>query len=931
MNNWKYVKEILGKALDLPVEERQDFLFQAELSPEVRSEVESLLSFEEEAGQMMNLSAVEFSSDFFEGDERSVLGQTFGNFRIVRELGYGGMGTVYLAERIDGKFQQKVALKVLKREMNTATLRKRFQREREILASLEHPNIARLLDTGTTDDGIPYIAMEYVEGLPIDVFCYKNGLKIEGKLDLFRKVCSAVDFAHRNLIVHRDLKPSNILVTNDGTPKLLDFGISKILSDEVGSSDSATVTRFGAMTPSYASPEQIKSKSVTTATDVYSLGVILYELLCGRRPFEEKEDDLQEIFKAVVETDPPLPSSLAAAESKLFEIRTRAKTEIADDFDPEATVIAQKADPVTKTAGTRDTMPAGFNSDASSLRGDLDNIVLKALRKEPERRYSSAENFSEDIKRHLKGLPITARPNTFSYRAEKFYKRNKASVFAGALLFLAVIAGIAATIWQARAAQAERAKAERRFNDVRKLANAFLFNLSPKIERLPGSTPARKELVTLALDYLDSLSKESGDDVELKRELAAAYEKVGDVQGNPSNPNIGDTKGALESYGKALKIREELAEQFPLNRIFENELAQNYSALGEINISVSDYEKGKSYLDKALKMRETILQRDPDDFTARSNLAGMFMLRGRIPFFEYKNKEAIKYYDRGREIYEKLHKEKPSDQEIERLYANTFVETGEAYGWDDDLKTAEKLLGRGLDILIALGGKHPNDQVIQRSLSIAYLKTADNFVDLENADRSISLFKKGVEISKSISEGDPQSMQAKRDLVIINRKLAEALDAFGKSRESLAQMLEILKISKELRANDPGSARAVYDVANIQFASGVTYLTLKDHPSGIAMLEEAIRGFTETIRINAGDVMAVRTRAFAGVEIAKHYKLYAESGNRQERLETGLKYIREGIETLHRLQKEGKLSEFDEKFVAEAEDEMKEIATKLEK
>ena len=202
----------------------------------------------------------------------------------------------------------------LKREMNTAALRRRFQQEREILATLEHPNIARLLDAGTTDDKIPFIAMEYVEGLPIDDYCNKNNLDLNQRLDLFREVCAVVNFAHRNLIVHRDLKPSNILVTDDGIPKLLDFGISKILSPEFEQIDSATVTKLGVMTPGYASPEQLQSKSVTTATDIYSLGVILYELLSGHRPFETKENDLKEIYKAIIETDPPLPSAMSISD-----------------------------------------------------------------------------------------------------------------------------------------------------------------------------------------------------------------------------------------------------------------------------------------------------------------------------------------------------------------------------------------------------------------------------------------------------------------------------------------------------------------------------------------------------------------------------------------------------------------------------------------
>lgn len=267
---WNKVKELLDQVLELEVSERQNFLNNCGADEEIRAEIESLIAFEDDAENLMNLSAVEFSKDFFAEDEshNSLLGQNIGVYRIIRELGMGGMGAVYLAERNDGKFEQKVALKLLKREVNTSTIRRRFQIERKILASLEHPNIARLLDAGTTDDKAPFIAMEYIEGIPIDEYCNKNNLGLNERLSLFQQVCAAVNFAHRNLVVHRDLKPSNILVTKDGIPKLLDFGISKILSKEFDEIDSATVTRMGAMTPSYASPEQMQRESVTTSTDI---------------------------------------------------------------------------------------------------------------------------------------------------------------------------------------------------------------------------------------------------------------------------------------------------------------------------------------------------------------------------------------------------------------------------------------------------------------------------------------------------------------------------------------------------------------------------------------------------------------------------------------------------------------------------------------
>ncbi|MBK6724960.1 MAG: serine/threonine protein kinase [Acidobacteria bacterium] len=274
-DQWKQIKDVLAEVLAIEPDGRQRFLEESGVDPELRAEIESLIRFEEESSDLMQLSAVEFSKDFVADDSSSLAGEEIGPYRLIRELGVGGMGAVYLAERIDGKFQQKVALKLLKREMNTAALRRHFEQEREILASLEHPNIARLLDAGTSDDKIPFIAMEYVDGLPIDEYCDSRGLDLNARLDLFRTVCSAVDFAHRNLVIHRDLKPSNVLVTNDGVPKLLDFGISKIISKEFADADAATITRMGVMTPSYASPEQLRREGVTTLSDVYSLGVVL--------------------------------------------------------------------------------------------------------------------------------------------------------------------------------------------------------------------------------------------------------------------------------------------------------------------------------------------------------------------------------------------------------------------------------------------------------------------------------------------------------------------------------------------------------------------------------------------------------------------------------------------------------------------------------
>lgn len=428
------------------------------------------------------------------------------------------MGAVFLAIRTDGKFEQKVALKLLKREMNTANLRRRFEQERTILASLEHPNIARLLDAGTTDDGIPFLVMEYVEGVPIDDFCNVNNFDLSQRLDLFRKICAAVGFAHRNLIVHRDLKPSNVLVTKDGSPKLLDFGISKILSNDFEQISSATVTKLGMMTPSYASPEQLQNKSVTTATDIYSLGVILYELLSGHRPFESKEDDIKEIYKAVLENETPPPSALIETVFKQHQKPISGENSF-DSKSKNQTAFSQTENK-TRSNKSQNTIRKTVNVNPQSLRGDLDNIVLKALRKEPERRYSSAEIFADDIHLHQRGLPVSARSNTFAYRAEKFIKRNKAGAIAGFFVFLAIICGIAATLWQARIACAERDRAQLEAEKVKKI-NAYTQNiLNFSNPNWLSSNPQQNRDAKIS-DALDEALKNTDTDLANQPEIQA--------------------------------------------------------------------------------------------------------------------------------------------------------------------------------------------------------------------------------------------------------------------------------------------------------------------------------------------------------------------------------------------------------------------------
>jgi hypothetical protein len=433
------------------------------------------------------------------------LGLSVGPYRLIGRLGQGGMGTVYKAVRADDQFKQTVAIKMLRVGVQDPAGRQRFRGERQILASLEHPHICRLLDGGEwvppgSTERQPFIVMEYVEGLPITAYSAGHGLGIPARLELVRTVCDALSHAHRQLVIHRDVKPDNILVTADGTLKLLDFGTAKLLD---GTGDTAlTLTGMRVMTPAYASPEQVRGEAISTVTDVYALGAVLYELLSGHRPHQITSTDPTEIFREVCERDVRPPS----------------------------------------TWGNR------------QLRGDLDIMVLKAMQKEPSRRYQSVEQLSEDLRRYLAGLPIAARADTLSYRTTKFVRRHWLGLAAAVTLALTLAGGVAVSLYQARIAAT-------RFEQVRKLANRFLFDFYDQIRNLPGSTAAREMVVATALEYLDSLSKDAQNDPDLQWELAKAYERVGEVQGDPGGPSLGQTKAAHESYKKSAAMQQELVDR----------------------------------------------------------------------------------------------------------------------------------------------------------------------------------------------------------------------------------------------------------------------------------------------------------------------------------------------------------------------------------
>ncbi len=471
---WEKKKEIFSRFLEDDPEDLPDFLAEnCGRDDDLRRDVEAFIAAYREAGDFIERPAFNVTSAIT-GEPR--IDRNLGRYRILEQIGSGGMGAVFLAERSDGEFSQQVAVKIIRHIFADRELVDRFKRERQILANLNHPNIAKLIDGGVSESGEPFLAMEFIEGEPIMSFAETRGLSVEERLKLFIKVCRAVKYAHQNLIIHRDLKPGNILVTNDGEPKLLDFGLAKFLDENTLTDAERTQTAYRAFTPAYASPEQIRGDQLTTFSDIYSLGVVLYELLTTKHPFDFGNKNVDQIGRMISELDPPLPSANSTQPGRITQ-----------------------------------------------LKGDLDNIALRAMRKEPERRYESVEAFIDDIERHLNGLPVKARPNTYGYRALKFAKRHKAGVIAALLVILSLVGGLAASVWQARIARQEKEKAE----NINSFLEQTLRYSNPILSDLHknGSETTVNEVLDEAARRLDSGEFDGSPELkaELARTVAATY------------------------------------------------------------------------------------------------------------------------------------------------------------------------------------------------------------------------------------------------------------------------------------------------------------------------------------------------------------------------------------------------------------------------
>ena len=786
---WQQVRETLASALEQKtVPERTLFLSQACANDTaLRREVESLLDQSPGA-----FDARADSGGFLQGRlAQANEGRRVGAYRLVRELGRGGMGSVWLGERADQRFEQEVAIKLLKRGTDTEEVLRRFRAERQILARrLDHPGIARLFDAGETDDGLPFFVMEYVAGgVCLTTFARQQALSFNGRLELFQKVGAAIQFAHQHLVVHRDLKPGNILVTPEGEPKLLDFGIARLLAP--GGDGTTTAAESRRLTPAYASPEQAQGGPITTASDIYSLGALLYELLTEQLPYKFSSDrpSPAELLRVVAEQDPRRPSLVA------------------------------------------------MNPDSRRrLRGDLDNIVLRALAREPARRYANASGLTDDLQRHLSGRPVRARPSIMSYRAGKFINRNRVAVAAGGLLAIALAGGVTATVWEAR-------RATRRFGEVRRLTNSVLFEIHDAIRDLPGSTSARQLIVNRALEYLDRLARESrGEKSAPARELADAHLRVGDVQGKPYTANLGDSAGALRSYTKSENIAAPLAASergtFSAARAV---LSQAYESLGAVQSRLHLSDDATRNHRRALALREELLRADPAHaeqwergiIANHMGLGDAVVSANRLqPAAGYQH-AALESYRRALPLSEKLVAAHPSNSNdsllLAKLCSRMATELGELGAAEynpANFQEALKIHLRAVTLIESALKGDPASATIKRMLgdellALSYLRALSG----ENIDQGLNECGRAKEIIESQVANDPVNVEARQDLSSLHFVTARLLQVKGDFTASAESYRLCLKILEPLVAEHPENVETAFDLVRVH--EGLT--TVSEH------------------------------------------------------------------------------------------------------
>lgn len=788
---WKQVRDLFDEVLEQPASLRETFLaVRTKGDPQMADEVRELLASYAESEDMLAQPAVKGLEALLQppaaapadpdatvvvrggtaalhpphdpdativtgggmadlSDTGGMIGRRVGPYRLIRKIGSGGMGSVFVAARDDRQFEQRVAIKIVRPSMNTQQITQRFLQERRVLAGLEHPNIARLLDGGTSSEGLPYLVMEYVEGVTIDRYCEEQRLNVTDRLKLFRTVCDAVHYAHRSLVIHRDLKPVNILVTPEGVPKLLDFGIAKLVGPGT-ETDAGLTVDTAPMTPEYASPEQVHGDQVTTASDVYALGVMLYRLLTGRSPYKIDKNTAAALFQAIASQEPAKPSQA---------------------------VLAQDAESAP-AASTREGSPERLSR---RLAGDVDVIILTALQKDPARRYASVDALSDDIVAHLEGFPVSAQPDTVMYRVNKFVKRHTAGVAMAIGLAAALVLATVTSVYYADQARREKLAAETRFQDVRQLARFILLEFDDELRQ--GETSARKVLLPKALDYLNKLSAEASSDPGLQREVAEGYLKMGAIQGDLYGPNVGDSQSARGHYQKALEMAEALTAANPASEADAvlaakaNSMTANLMALG------GDRQAALPRYKRALTLLEPFAASNPNGPPAQLQLE----VSQRLGFVDYQlgdMPQALANYTRALEISRRLAKASPTNTRAFRSQAAALEGMAEVYTRMGKPAEALPKLTEALSILEGILDNNPTQPLARHEVATGSLVLGDTLTAAGRHADAAAAFRRALALTEELAKGDPRNRQYQRDIPIALGRLADVLLQTGARNEA---------------------------------------------------------------------------------------------------------------------------------------------------
>ena len=837
---WDRIQALFLQALDVSLEERPRYLERACAGdPELRREVESLLAHDGTGEGRMADALQHTLQSLFEDEDLTAT--RLGAWRVIKEIGRGGMGTVYLASRDDDQFRKYVAIKVVKGGMDTREILLRFRHERQILAQLDHRYIARLIDGGNTSQGRPFLVMEYVQGRPIDVYCRQDGLDIEARCRLFLKVCQAVSYAHRNLVIHRDLKPSNILVAFDGSPKLLDFGVAKLLDTETDSTQANTIVGSRLITPAYASPEQIRGERVNAASDIYALGAILYELLTGVKAQQLESHTPSELERVICRTEVPPPSTRIDASN----VRLRKR-----------------------------------------LLGDLDTIVMKAMRKEPEERYSSVDLFYKDVGCYLKGQTITAQPPSLTYRVRKFAQRHRFSLAAVVLVVTTMIAGTWTALVEAHRARIEQRRAEARLSQMVELANRALFDVHGSIERLPGATEARQQLVKTTLDFLEKLSKDAGDDEGLRKALGAAYFRLGDLQGYPFTPNLGDTAGAMKSYQTSSALVDPLRRAHPDDaeaQLLWLEIQDRVAAL--LN-QRGDSDGAAKVLRAALAATAKLERLQNGSVAAEQERGDFYGLLAEITE-RHNPGEALPYANTYLDIFTKLAARYPDRADLVNEQSNGYALVGRVLHDQGDLRgTLDRYL-QCVALRENLLKSHPNDVVYKRNLMIGYGHLGDTLgspvaYNLGDSVGALAYYRKAVDIGGEIYDADPKDSTAKYDFAAGLERLGMVEVPPSGLPESLTRLQQSAALLEALVADDPKNVPRKRMLALTLEYEGHRLQSLRRYRGAIASYKQSVALSDAILSADPADRPALSQGVASGRGMATAMAL---AGNRAGALE----------------------------------------------